>query len=49
MSTLVQAVFGRYLLVNLAPVLNQRVVEYAKQQQVDIDNVRENARRVTYE
>ena len=49
MATPVQAVFGRYMLFNLASVVDWRVVTAVKQRQVDIDNVRENAKRVTHD
>ena len=49
MATPGQAVFGRDMLYNLASVVDWRVVTYAKQLQVEIDNVRENAKRVTYD
>ena len=48
MTTSGQYIFGRYMLFNLASVLDWRVVTTAKQRQVDIGNVRENARRVTH-
>ena len=44
-----QAVFGRDILFNLTSVLDWKVVTAAKQRQVEIDNVRKNARRVTHE
>ena len=40
MSTSGQYVFGRYMLFNLASVVDWRVVTSAKQIQVDIDNFR---------
>ena len=49
MATPGQAVFGRYVLFKLTSVTDWRVVTAAKKQQVDIDNVRENARRVTHD
>ena len=49
MATPGQTVFGRYMLFNLTSVVYWRVVTAAKQRQVDIDNVRENARRVTHD
>ena len=49
MATPGQAVFGRDMLYNLASVVDWLVVTFAKQRQVDIDNVRENAKRVTYD
>ena len=48
MATPGQAVFGRYMLFNLASVVYWRVVTAAKKHQVDIDNDRENAKRVTH-
>ena len=44
-----QAVFGRYMLFNLASFIDRKVVTTAKQLQVDIDNARENSRQVTHE
>ena len=49
MATPDQAVFGIYMLLNLASVVDWRVATAVKQRQVDIDNVRENAKRVTYD
>ena len=49
MNTPGQAVFFRDILFNLASVVGWQVVTDAKQCQVDIDNVRENARRVTHD
>ena len=49
MATPGQAVFGRYMLFNLASVVYWRVVTAAKQHQVDIDNVMETAKRVTHD
>ena len=49
MSTPGQAVFGRDMLFNFASVVEWRVVNAARQSQVDIDNARENAKRVTYD
>ena len=46
MATLGQAVFGRYVLFNLTSVVDWRVVTSARKIQVDIHNVRENAKRV---
>ena len=48
MATPDQAVFVRYMLFNLASVVGWRVVTNAKQRQLDTDNVRENAKRVTH-
>ena len=44
-----QAVFGRDILFNLASVIDWRVATPVKQLQVDIDNVKENAKRVTHD
>ena len=44
-----QAVFGRDMLFKLASVVDCWVVIATKQCQVDIDNVRENARQVTHD
>ena len=44
-----QDVFGRDILFYLAPVIDWRVVTATNQRQVDIDNVRENSKRVTHE
>ena len=44
MATPVQAVFGRDMLFNLASVIDWQVATAAKQLQVDIDNVIENAK-----
>ena len=49
MATPCQAVFGRDMLFNLASVVYWRVLTYTKQQQVDIDNVQQNTRKVTHE
>ena len=49
MATTCKAVFGRDMFFNLASVIDWRVVTSAKQRQVDIDNVRENAKRVTHD
>ena len=49
MGTPGQAVFARCMLFNLASVVDWRVVTAAKQRQVEIGNVRENARRVTHD
>ena len=43
-----QYFFDRYMLFNLTSVVDWQVVNAAKQRQVDIDNVRENSRRVTH-
>ena len=49
MATPGQDVFRRYMLFNLASVIDQRVITAVKQCQVDIDNVRENAKRVKHD
>ena len=48
MSTPVQAVFGRNILFSLASAIDWIVVTAVKQRQLDIDNVRENAKQVTH-
>ena len=48
MATLGQAVFDRGILFNLTSVFDWRVASAAKQRQVDIDNVRENAKQLTH-
>ena len=49
MATPGQDVFGRDMLFKLASVFDWRVVTAEKQRQVDIDNGRENAKRVTHD
>ena len=49
MATPVQAVFGRYMLFNLTSSVDWQVATAAKKRQVDINNVRENAKRVTHD
>ena len=49
MATPVQAVIGRDILFNLESVVDWRVATSAKKIQVDIDNVRENGKRVTHD
>ena len=49
MATPDQAIFVRDMLFNPASVLDWQVVTAVKQRQVEIDNVRENAKRVTHE
>ena len=49
MATPTQAVFGRYIILNLTLVVDWRVITAAKQRQVDIDYVQENDRRVTHD
>ena len=44
-----QSVFGMDMLFNVASVIDWQVVTTVKQRQVDIYNVRENAKRVTYD
>ena len=44
MATPDQAVFGKYVLFNLASVVYWQVVTAANQRQVDIDNVQEKSR-----
>ena len=49
MTTPYQAVFGRDVLLDLASVVDWRVTTAARQLQLDIDNVRENAKRFAYD
>ena len=49
MATPGKAVFVRYMQFNLTSVVDWRVVTASKQQQVDIDNVQENAWRITHD
>ena len=49
MATPVQDVFGRDMLFNLVSFIDWQVVTAANQHQVDIDNVRGNAKRVAHE
>ena len=49
MATPGQDIFGRDMLLNLASVVDWRVVTAAKQRQLDIDNVREKPKRVTHD
>ena len=49
MATPGQAVFGRDKLFKLTSAIYWRVVIAVKQFQVDINNVRENSRRVTHD
>ena len=44
-----QSVFGKDVLFNLASVVYWQVVTAANQRQVEINNVRENARKVTHD
>ena len=48
-ATPVQAVFGIDMLFNISSVEDWQVATSAKYQQVDIENVRENSRQVTYD
>ena len=49
MATLGQSLFGRDILSKLASVEYWQFVTAAKQRKVDIDNDRENDRRVTHD
>ena len=49
MATPGQYVFGRDVLFNLASVVDWRVATAKNQRQVDIDNVKENVRKVTHD
>ena len=49
MSTPGKAVFGRDMLFDLVSVVDWKVATAEKQRQVDIDNVRGNAKRATYD
>ena len=49
MTTPVQSVIGRDTLFNLASVVDWRVATAVKQRQVDINNVRENAKQVVHD
>ena len=42
-------IYSKTLLSNLGSVVDWKVVTAANQRQVDIDNVRENAKRVTFD
>ena len=48
-STPGQAVFGRDMIFNLTLIVDRRDINARKEQQVDIDNFRENAMRVTHD
>ena len=48
-ATPVQVIFGRDMIFNLASVIDWRVITNGKQQQLETDNMRENARQVTNE
>ena len=49
MATPVQSVFSRDILFNLVSVVDWRVITSVKQWQVEIYNVRENAKQVTHD
>ena len=49
MATPDQAVFGRDMIFNLAPVVYWLVATAMEQRQVDINNVIENTKRVTHD
>ena len=49
MSTPGQAVFGRDMIFNLASVVDRKVVTAKNCQQVDIDNVQENASKFNHD
>ena len=49
LATSGQAVFGKDVVFTLASVVYWKVVTAANQRQVDIDNFRENARKVTHD
>ena len=49
MSTPGKAVFGRDMLFDLVSVVDWKVATAEKQRQVDIDNVRGNDKRSTYD
>ena len=44
-----QYILDRYMIFNLASVIDWWVITAAKQRQVNIDNIRENARQVTHD
>ena len=44
-----QPVFGRDMISNVTSVVDWRVITAGKQQQVNINNVQENARQVTHD
>ena len=48
-TTTGQAVFFREMIFNLTPVVDWRFITVGKQQQVDIDDVRENSRQFTHD
>ena len=48
-ATPVQAIFGRYMVFNLASVVYWKVITSGEHQQVDIDNLQENASLVTHD
>ena len=49
MATPGQYIFGRYMLFNIASVVDWKVATVAKQLQVDIYNAIENAKQVMYD
>ena len=49
MATPSQAVFGRDFSFNLTSVVDHQFLTTAKQRQVDIDNIGENARWITHD
>ena len=48
-KTPAQLVFGRDMIFNLSTVIDWRAITLHKQKQVDRDNLRENARRITHD
>ena len=44
-----QYFIGRDVILNIVSVIDKKVIIDGKQQQLDIDNVQENARRVTHD
>ena len=48
-STPGQDIFSRDMILNLTSVVDWRIITAKKQQQVDIDNVRENSGRVMHD
>ena len=49
MATPDQNAFGKYIIFNLVSVIDWQVITAAKQQQVGIDNVQENARQFMHD
>ena len=47
MNTLVQAIYDREMILNLASVVYWQVITAVKKQKGGIDNIQENARRLT--